>query len=547
MSSYQTRQKKLIYTIACKAQKHPTLGGGLWFHHDIRDNFYYASYLFAAAVDPAMQLPFDKEMAAAKASQVLLAVIRLQNQDPNSDMYGHWPLRLDPVPQKAPLDLLPIELMGSLMAVFCRHYKHLLSKPLQTAFEEALKHVYRSRFYAKENRFSHHDAKYTAAKLIFGDMFKDEELLADGHRSLLDTLDHLRENGMSEYGGLPWFWHWVQAFTAAWELVEDADINWDLSEMLDYLWEERARYYLKGTWVGPHSRARAHDVPRDANVLFDYVQFGDFPLPEKLPRTEYAAFLFYEAAPEVRETAVGRREPVVEKRISVLNAGSPDRQTVHRYVYITERFAAGGIWERVEEFANEQHRWDVTFPLTGSDSVNQAYFFHLDPSAAAGSGRGQSGIGEVLFHRNTIISLYPIPEGADDRVIGILPKGEWLQRPQALFGRVEGVYLAVFLHQGYKLEEQEDRCVVVSEGLRNGVVVEAVSESEAGEDGVEGLEAFAEKMSGQPPVFEATADGMKASYRGDRGRDLLELTVGAGGLSQAAVNGETIAFDDYTV
>ena len=34
---------------------------------------------------------------------------------------------------------------------------------------------------------------------------------------------------------------------------------------------------------------------------------------------------------------------------------------LHSYVYITESFAIGGMWERIREFDNEQHRWDVAF------------------------------------------------------------------------------------------------------------------------------------------------------------------------------------------
>lgn len=97
---------------------------------------------------------------------------------------------------------------------------------------------------------------------------------------------------MPEYGSLPWFWHWVQAFTCALELVppEDTELTTSLKEMLDHLWNVRAEFYLRGAWVGAHSRGWPHDVPGDANVLHDYVQFGDFQLPEMMPRTEYAVY-----------------------------------------------------------------------------------------------------------------------------------------------------------------------------------------------------------------------------------------------------------------
>ena len=104
---------------------------------------------------------------------------------------------------------------------------------------------------------------------------------------------------------LPWFWHWTQAFTCALELMEEPELKRELHELLDELWSLRTFYYLKGAWVGAHSRGWPHDAPRDANVLHDYVQFGDFSLPE-MPRTEYAGFLFHEA-PEA-----DRRQPWIE-------------------------------------------------------------------------------------------------------------------------------------------------------------------------------------------------------------------------------------------
>ncbi|MNJ51134.1 hypothetical protein D3C77_464310 [compost metagenome] len=84
------------------------------------------------------------------------------------------------------------------------------------------------------------EAKYTAAKLIFGQQFSDHELLEEGRHCLRRTLQVLRKEGMAEYGSLPWFWHWVQAFTCAWELIEDESIKGEIAEMLDHLWSLRA-------------------------------------------------------------------------------------------------------------------------------------------------------------------------------------------------------------------------------------------------------------------------------------------------------------------
>lgn len=546
MTTYEKRQLELIQRIAAKAQKRPLLGSGLWFHGDVRDNFYYAAYLFAASVNPDARVPFEKEMTLASSSQMLLKVLRLQDTDPASPTYGHWPLRLDPVPKEAQPDPLPVELMGSLMVYFYRDHQEYMSPPLQAAFEAAFEHIYRSRFFAKEiGHFNHHEAKYTAAKLIFGNLFRDYELVEDGHRSLVRMLRHVRENGMAEYGALPWFWHWVQAFTAAWELVDDVDINRDLGDMLDFLWHERSLYYLKGAWVGPHSRAWPHDVPRDANPLFDYVQFGDFPLPEETPRTEFAGFLFYEAPEDVRRNALDRKLPMEVAKYSVLSGdaenGGPKK--VHKYAYITENYAVGGAWERVREFDNEQHRWDVSLPLSNSGSVNQAYFLRPGEGFTEVDPRHESDIGEVLFHRNVVMALYPIPEGEDDRIVGVLPKGEWLQEEKALYGRIGRVYLAVHLMRPYQVQELADRYAVESRGGANGVVVEAIGAAEAERLCIGSLEEFAAIQRGNAPAF--AEDGSKAAYR-SLDQEELELTIAPGGKPEARVGGEPISFGKYS-
>ena len=44
-------------------------------------------------------------------------------------------------------------------------------------------------------------------------------------------------------------------------------------------------------------------------------------------------------------------------------------EEAHTYVFITPDYAVGGIWERIREFDNEQKRWDITLPLTQSESA----------------------------------------------------------------------------------------------------------------------------------------------------------------------------------
>ncbi|WP_058302634.1 hypothetical protein [Gorillibacterium timonense] len=596
-----SRQLEIVRRIAEKAHSLPLLEGGLWFHDDIRNNFYYASYLFAAAADSSLPVSFDREKAAELAQRVLREILLLQNTDADSPLYSHWPLWLEATPREAPAHVLPVEIMGSLMLYFRHRYGERLDSDVRERFDAALRHVYRGGFYRKPlANYNHHEAKYTAAKLIFGRYYQDRELMKDGRESLKSQLQHLRSHGMEEYGALPWFWHWVQAFTCALELTEawereasgkqsdevminkescekkasssgqmgcaidktptptstgndgggtvDSEVQEllaDLKETLDLLWRIRAEVYLRGAWVGAHSRGWPHDVPRDANVLHDYVQFGDFPLPEEMPRTEYAGFLFYAAPVDAVEMALRRTYPTeVKKRIVPLRA----QEDWHSYAYITEEYAAGGLWERVEEFDNEQLRWAFTLPVQEDGGGNRLYFFHPGGGYREGDPRHQSGRMEVLYHRSVIAALFPravLGQAAEgpDYAVGILPKGIWLQRRQALFGLCGSVFFAVYLSGSYDLTERKEYLEVKLEGLPGGVVMEAVSTREAAALGMESLDAFAAKMELEAPEFVADAC-QTICYRNLQSEEIV-LSVGKAGDGEDGKDGEENESREY--
>ncbi|ASA22168.1 hypothetical protein [Paenibacillus donghaensis] len=545
---YKERQLEIMQKVALEAERRPLLDSGLWFHDDVRNNFYYASYLFAAAVDEELALPFDRAAAKEKAEAVLKETLLLQNRQPGTKLYGHWPLGLNPLPREAEPHELPVEIMGSLLAYFCKRYNSLFNAGLRVAMNTAMGHIYRSDFFRKPlTTFGHHEAKYTAAKLIFGQMFEDAELREDGKQSLEETLKQIKQSGMPEYGSLPWFWHWVQAFTCAWELETDTEVKSELAAMLDHLWEERADVYLKGAWVGPHSRGWPHDVPADGNPLHDYVQFGDFPLPPAIPRTEYAGFLFYEAPAQVRALALDRKVPtevtkVTQKIVPGTAAALP---LLHTYAYITEEFAAGGMWERVEEFDNEQLRWAYSLPLTGQEGANQLFFFHPGEGWRPGDLRHQSPYSEVLFHRSAVLALYPVPQGDEDTIIGVLPSGTWLQQDRAIYGLAGQAYFAIFLSHDYGLKAREGYTEVTAAGMPGGVVVEALGVKEAMLQGISGLESFAEMMSAKAPRFE-TVGTLQVAYNSIDGAS-LQLIASAGDEPQALLDGTPITLEHYTV
>ncbi|MDF2938901.1 MAG: hypothetical protein K0Q90_4274, partial [Paenibacillaceae bacterium] len=377
MTNQTNRRKEVLVSAAGAAFLLPRLASGFWFHRDMRDNLYYAMHLYAASTDPEVILPFPKDQGAKLGEEMLFLVLNLQVKNPEHAMYCHWPLNLGNDPAVASPHTLPVELLGSLIAWYHDAYGHRMGEELRGAFEEAMRHAYMGNYYRKPvEYFNHHEAKYISQQVIWGELFRDEALAAEGRNNLRLLLDTIRTNGMKEYGGLPWFWHWIQSFSCARALVKDTETSQLLHDMLDYLWKVRSLTFLKGAWAGPHSRGLSHDIPADRNTLLDFVEYGGFPLPASIARLEAAGIL--NTSPptaEITAFAAARTDVREVRRLIPIHPQKLAESCLHSYTFMTPDFAVGGVWERSAEFDNEQHRWDVTLPANQDGSVNKAYFF----------------------------------------------------------------------------------------------------------------------------------------------------------------------------
>lgn len=552
MNERNLRRKQVLKLAAEHAYVLPRLDSGYWFHQDMRDNLYYAMHLYAASMDSELELTFDREDGLRLGEEMLLAVLRLQVKDRSDPMYGHWPLSLNPVPNQAPAHTLPVELLGPLLAWYAHRYGDRMGHVLRTELEESLRHIYQGNYYRQKlESFSHHDSKYISQQLIWGELFQDRELAAEGRRNLKVLLDTISRNGMREYGALPWFWHWVQAFSCANALVRDEEARTHLKELLNGLWAVRTSVYLRGAWAGPHSRVLPHDMPADRNHLIDYVQFGDFDLGEDIPRLEAAGLLEMEANEEIIRRGTNRVGVSVVKRRIPKNPVHVEEGSLHAYVYVTPSFAAGGVWEYAEEYLNEQHRWDITLPASTDGRANKLYFFHPGNGYHAGDLRHSSSYSQVILEENIVGALYCIPEDTDgDRIIGCLPLGEWSFRERVAVGLAGGVYLIVHLLQDYETREADGRINVSSAGKHNGVIVEAIDEQTAKARGWRSLAAVVKAVDeGKAELFHLSEEGdLSLNYKGLISGKRLELTVSADcRIVERKINGADVTFEDYTV
>lgn len=552
MTEMKSRLAEVRLKTAAAAWSEPLLDSGLWNHGDIRNNFYAASALFAICCDPEAEAPCDRQAGKEKASGVLLTVLSLQDGDPGSPTYGHWPLGLHPEPRLAPINPLPAELMGCLLIWFADRYGEEMGPSLAQAVDTAIDRLYGSAYYRVAQRtFGHHEAKYTAAKLLLGERYADADLREAGLHDLRLTLARVREQGMAEYGALPWFWHWVQAFVCVKDVVRDPAVQSGAAELLDALWTYRARHYLGGAWAGGRMRSLPADLPRDGNVAFDYVQFGDFALPDPLQRVEYAGFLLHVAPASARREALDRSATAETKRR--IHPVGEARSPLHSYLFSASGFAVGGLIERAAEFDNEQHRWEVTLPLSAVEGANRLYFFPRGEGYSPGDPRHASDGGETLYHRGTAIALYP---KAGDGIAGVLPKGEWIFRESAWFGCASGVLLAVYPFGDCKAVESASRFNCEGAPGRHGFVVEAADAAQAAKrlgivaqsiDSKGLLRAYGDRMEGRRPSWTgegSSGDAFGVVYETLEG-DRLELAATAAETPLRRLNGAALDLADY--
>jgi hypothetical protein len=567
--SIKDRQHAILKLAATKALQLPLSPSGFWFHSDVRDNLYYAIHLYAYCQDTRTSPELSDQQRKAGielAVSMINKVLALQVQDPENPMYGHWPLNLGNDPAAAKPNSLPVELMGCILILFYHKFQTTLPLGLKSELNLCFVHIYQSSVYRQPlGQIHHHEAKHTALKLLLGYQFDDQELLAQGIQYAIQQLKHVKTFGFKEYGALPWHWHWIQAFTCVWEVVDHPDARRAASEMLEMLWQLRAHYYLKGAWVGAQSRQWPHDAPKDNNTLLDYIQFGDFPMPEVITRLEGASLYTYEISDEIKRNAIQRTRAVEVKRlIRFAGVEGVVSEEAHTYAYITPDYAVGGIWERREEFDNEQQRWDVTLPLTNpaaADGVNQLLFLHPGAKYKPGDDRHASNYGEVLLHKDTVIQLWTLPKDNSElhpNLVGCLPKGDWKFEDRSGYGDLGNVYVVFHLMNDYTVEEQADRWSVSSSlsSAKNGIVVEALSHQDAEALGIHSVEDLSKKFLELLPIFQETgapAYALSANYTTRRG-DVLSLSLMDAKVSEdaivqavAAVNGQPMAWNDYTL
>ncbi|WP_117168652.1 hypothetical protein [Paraliobacillus sediminis] len=548
--SFEKRQMQVIQLAAEKALELPPIKNNYWFLDDIRDNFYYAMHLYTASQDNRISLTADKKIAKERAEDILFHSIKLQDQNEHSEYFGHWPLNLDPNPELAEPNTLPVEFFGGLLLHFYNKHSDSLSSNLLTEMETAMFSIYKSDLLNQNpEQFIHHETKIFVLQLMYGKHFNDTAMLCTGYSNIKAVLSHSKENGLREYGSLPWLWHWIQSVDFARNHMTDETIKQTLTELLDFLWKERATFYLKGAWIGSHSRSLPHDIPKYSNTLNDYIQFGDLPKPNIITRLEGAGFISYQAPDSIRQLSIDHSIPIeVKKKVNVCFEESENPfDALHHYAYITDSYAVGGLWERTNEYLNEQHRWGVSLPVQNNLSINQLYFFHPGEGYQEGDARHQSPNSQVIYHKNVVGSLYhQLNETNYPFIIGFLPKAKWVRIKKNICADIEDVYISIYLHQPYSITDKDDLIFVKSYGNQHAVVVEILAKKEAENFSIMNFNQFQNHIKAQETVVETSDDSISIMYKSLH-EDIIKLAYSKSRKLEQIINGHSVRFTDYTI
>lgn len=556
--SYSRRQSDVRLLAAQVASTLTQRSDSLWSQYgELRDNFYHASHLYAAAVLGDLPPEADADQARQTASGILLRVLRLQQRDPARDLYGHWPMSVaeGASAAEAKPHPLPVELMGNLLLLFAMKYREHLDEELRAELHEAIGHIRASGLHLRTpSEHTHHEAKLTSLQLMLAAYTGDAELQATGTANLRLLVDRLTAYGPREYAALPWFWHWIQALSAVHETYADGDVDGEevrqlAAQALDMLWTYRARCHLRGAWIGPHSRIQPHDAPADRNTLADYIQFGGFPLPSFTARIEGSALITYQASDEIVRLGTDLSEPL-EWSATLRPAVRPDADDaveLHQYIYRTANYAVGGVWEWAVEYDNEQHRWDISFPARPDGSINQAYAFRPGQGYRDGDPRHQSGGCAPLFNRSAVLALYPAEAAADvdsaaaAPLVGVVPAGDWRRDDRLWVGDVGDAYLIVHSLQRLAIASESAAGIHFrADGDAHGILMEAVAKADAAARGISGTDDLLRDAQTRLPAFRLANDAGEAEYVAFSG-DRLALAIGGGDQVQRTRNGEPIA------
>jgi len=425
-----------------------------------------------------------------------------------------------------------------------------------------------------------HKLQYRTARYLFGQTWPEGPIFADGMTPLEamqeaqnwvdDWIDRTVSAGQLEFDSVNYHSLYYLCMTTIYDFAKDPLMKRKAWMMMQILIADWAPEYLKGNWIGAHSREKYNQVIHTilncgVSIPFGYLFFGDSHYHPELEETYYvglAAVQGFRPLALLGNIATDRSQPYIHKETKAPRQGfginTSDLPT-WKYSYVTKDYALGSSYGDIT--AVENHRWDITWVSEKDGStcffINPSYskeqllkYFDDDPDKIVDNIVRQrpyykdpnkwiegSPFEELFQHENTIIALYDIPEKErNGRVNGFYSKiiEERIQDQSGwLFCQTDSIYFAVRMLTEFEWHEEKDHFQVTMNNRRTGVIMEVAQQAE-----FSSFEAFQNRIKNNDLFIEMNK--LHIVYRNSRG-DNLDFTY----PDKRKLNGKEIAFENW--
>jgi hypothetical protein len=370
-----------------------------------------------------------------------------------------------------------------------------------------------------------HKLQYRTARYLFDRTWPDGPNFADGSTPsegmkeaenwINDWIDRTVTVGQMEFDSVNYHSLYLLCMITLHDFAKDQFMKRKAGMMMHLLLADWAPEYLKGNWIGAHSREKFNQVTHTVlncgtAIPFGYLFFGDSRFHPELEETYYvglSAVQGFRPLPIIGNIATDRSKSYVHRETKAPRRGfginTSDLPT-WKYDYVTKDYALGSSYGDLT--AVENHRWDLTWVSERDGStcffINPSYsaeqllkYFDDDPDKILDNIIRQrpyyqdpnkwiegSPYEQLLQHENIIIALYDIPEHErNGHVNGFFPKiiDERIQDPSGwIFCRTDSIYFAVLILTEREWHEEKDHFRVTINNHRTGIIMEVAQQSE---------------------------------------------------------------------
>ena len=435
-------------------------------------------------------------------------------------------------------------------------------------------------FGADKGFTENHKLQYRTARYLYGQTWSDGHKFADGSTPkegmkeaedwIFDWIGRTVTVGQMEFDSVNYHSLYLLCMTTLYDFAHDPLMKRNAWMMMQLLLADWAPEYLKGNWIGAHSREKYNQVTHTilncgVAIPFGYLFFGDSRFHPELEETYYvglAAVQGFRPVAIIGNIATDRSTPYVHRETKAPRRGfgiNTSDLPIWKYNYVTKDYALGSSYGDIT--AVENHRWDVTwvserdgstcFFINPSYSAEQLlkYFDSTPDNILADIIRQRpyykdpnkwiegSPYEELLQHENTIIALYDIPKHErNGHVNGFFSKiiDERLEDPSGwIFCRADSIYFAVRTLTKKEWIEEKDHFRLRLNDRKTGVIMEVAQRSEFAS-----FKTFQEQIRNNQLFF--NLKNLTVSYTNSRG-DRLDFAY----PDQRIVNGKQVLFDDW--